>query len=139
VFKCPADVGYDFTTKGGVLIRPSLFDVAGLSYLYNAGELLEGAPQSTDGLGGKTLEWVKRPDRYALIHEPPASPSGEMDQPQSFCVYWHRARKPGSALGMADDECGPRVSPFLFVDGHIRFIDCSGTYGGFPQGVEERQ
>ena len=139
VFRCPADVGFDDKTKGGVLVKPSMFEVAGLSYHYNAGELLEGAPQSTDGLGGKTVEWVKRPAQYALMYEPPAKPSDEMDHPGAYCVYWHRARRPGSALGYADDECGPRVSPFLFVDGHIQFIDCSYTYWGLPPGAEERQ
>ena len=139
VFRCPADVGYEAKTKGGFLLRPSQFEAVGLSYFYNAGELREGAPQATDGLGGKTPEWVKRPEQYVLAYEPPAKPFGEMDHPGSFCVYWHRARKPGSANGMADKECGPRVSSFLFVDGHVRFIDCSFSYGGFPSGVAERQ
>jgi prepilin-type N-terminal cleavage/methylation domain-containing protein len=139
VFKCPADVGYDVISKDGLPVKPSQFDVLGLSYFYNAGELVEGAPQRTDGLGGKTAEWVKRPARYALAYEPPAW-SGDPRHPNSFLVYWHRARKPGSAHGMTDDERGPRVSPILFVDGHIVFTDCSGSYGGgLPFGIETRQ
>ena len=139
VFKCPFDVGYNVVTKGGFELKPSQFEVVGVSYFYNGGELVEGAPQSTDGLGGKTAEWVKRPDRYALIYEPPGRPNGTTDQPDFFCVYWHRARKPGSARGLADQECGPRVSPFLFVDGHLRIVDCTFFYGGSPTGVEWRQ
>lgn len=85
-FQCPADVGYDAVTKGGFLLRPSQFEVVGLSYLYNAGELVDGAPQSTDGLGGKPLEWVRKPDRYALVYEPPGLPS-DPDQPGSLrCI-----------------------------------------------------
>jgi type II secretory pathway pseudopilin PulG len=139
VFRCPADVGYDEVTKGGFLLKSSQFDIVGLSYFYNAGELRDGAPQSTDGLGGKPLEWVKQPARYALVYEPPAQPHGELDQPDSYCIYWHRARKPGSAHGYPDDERGPRVSPILFVDGHILFINCSGAYSGFPEPVDNRQ
>lgn len=139
VFRCPADIGYDSVTKGGFLVKPSQFEVVGLSYLYNSGELLDGAPQSTDGLGGKAVEWVKFPDRYGLAYEPPGLPHGQRDQPDFYCVFWHRARKPGSAHGMEDSERGPRVSPFLFVDGHVLFVDCSGSYGGFPAGVEGRQ
>jgi len=76
VFRCPADVGIDEMTKGGLLVKPSQFDVLGLSYVYNAGELREGAPQATDGLGGKPVEWVKRPASYALVYEPPGKPYG---------------------------------------------------------------
>lgn len=137
VYRCPADVGYDEVTKGGFLVKPSLFVVAGLSYLYNAGEILDGAPQSTDGLGGKTVDWVQRPAQYLLAYEPPGWPRGGEEK---RCVYWHRARKPGSALGrFADKERGPRVSPVLFVDGHVLIIDCSGSYFGFPEPVETRQ
>ncbi len=142
VFRCPADVGYDSVTKGGFRLKPSLFDVVGLSYVYNAGELIDGAPQFTSGLGGKPVEWVQRPARYALVYEPPGAPPGLFDHPTSLCVYWHRARKPGSAhpaAAEADDQRGPRVSPFLFVDGHVQFIDCTGHYAGFPRGVEVRQ
>jgi competence protein ComGC len=138
VFKCPADVGFDVIAPDGLPVRPSQFDVIGVSYIYNAGELIDGAPQSTDGLGGKQSEWIKRPDRYALIYEPPAEASDQR-HPNSFLVYWHRARKPGSAHGDVDSERGPRVSPILFVDGHATFIDCSGSYGTFPTLIETRQ
>jgi prepilin-type processing-associated H-X9-DG protein len=138
VFKCAADVGFDFVAKDGLPVRPSQFDVIGVSYLYNSGELIEGAPQSTDGLGGKQLEWVKRPARYALVYEPPLMASDQR-HPNTFLVYWHRARKPGSAHGEVDNERGPRVSPVLFVDGHVNFIDCTGSYGTFPSSVETRQ
>lgn len=140
-FQCPADVGYDAVTRGGFPLRPSQFDVVGLSYLYNAGELVDGRPQSTDGLGGKPSDWVRKPDRYALVYEPPGLGS-DPSQPGSFSVYWHRARKPGSANGWTDHERGPRVSPVLFVDGHVVFVDCTGCYGvGFPVGgpVDTRQ
>src|SRR6266850_770696 len=119
VFRCPADVGIELTNQGGVLMEPSCFDIVGLSYWYNSGRLSKGAPQSTDGLGGKTLDWVQRPARYILMFEPPGV-AGGADDPRRKMVYWHRARKPGTGSGPnSDTERGPRVSPFLFVDGHV--------------------
>jgi len=138
VFKCPADVGFDVIAPDGLPVRPSQFDVIGVSYTYNAGELIEGRPQSTDGIGGKQSEWIKRPARYALVYEPPAEASDQR-HPNTFLIYWHRARKPGSAHGEKDYERGPRVSPVLFVDGHVSFIDCTGSYGTFPSSIETRQ
>jgi prepilin-type N-terminal cleavage/methylation domain-containing protein len=138
IFRCPADAGCGGTTKGGFPTTPTLFDTIGISYFYNPGELQDNAPARTDGLGGKTVEWVKRPTRYALVYEPPAE-SHDQNQPGTFLVYWHRARKPGFAHGWTDADRGPRISPVLFVDGHIAFVDCSGSYGGFPTSIETRQ
>jgi len=140
-FQCPADVGIELTNLSGVLMEPSCFEVVGLSYCYNSGRLITGAPQATDGLGGKTLDWVRRPSLYPLMYEPPGF-AGGTDDPRRKMVYWHRARKPGTGSGpLADGQRGPRVSAFLFVDGHAKFFDCSGQYAGFPTlpGVEATQ
>ena len=111
VFECPADVGFDFTNKNGIVIAPSMFSACGFSYDYSVG-----------GLAGKKMSSVKSPTEYLLMYERPAF-SGNHDSPNK--VYWHRARKPGTATGQdagdSDKDRGPRVSPILYVDGHVTF------------------
>jgi prepilin-type processing-associated H-X9-DG protein len=151
VFQCPADIGIHATSRyrEGFLLEPSLFEVWGVSYWYHAGdgEHEERFANSTDGLGGRKIEWVKRPSAYVLAAEPPAVEVGQrivspgVTSPMTV-VYWHRARRPGTADGYPDDERGPRVSPFLFVDGHVKFYDCSNQYTRtptFPGEVEFEQ
>jgi prepilin-type processing-associated H-X9-DG protein len=136
-FQCPADVGIDAISKDGFSLEPRLFEVWGVSYWYNAGPDREQFPLSTDGLAGRTIEWVKRPSIYVLAAEPPALGVGNRKLPSGVAgpmrtEYWHRARKPGTGDNYADRERGPRVSPFLFVDGHVKFYDCTGQYTQKP-------
>jgi prepilin-type N-terminal cleavage/methylation domain-containing protein len=138
VFHCPADAGFDDRPEGGPLISPTLFAVAGTSYRYNSGNLEDDESPMTDGLGGKTIEWVKRRAKYLLVYEPPGV-GGRLDSPGAISVYWHCARKPGSGPAGSDQERGPRFSSFLFADGHTSFIDCSYSYGGVPFGIERVQ
>jgi prepilin-type N-terminal cleavage/methylation domain-containing protein/prepilin-type processing-associated H-X9-DG protein len=147
VFRCPADVGIDATNEASVLLEPSLFEVWGLSYWYHAAPGKQLEPLFTDGLAGRKMEWVKRPSAYVLAAEPPAVAGGSRKLPsgvdgQMMSVYWHRARRPGTGDNYADGERGPRVSPFLFVDGHVKFYDCTGQYTSkptFPGEVEFEQ
>jgi hypothetical protein len=137
VFQCPADVGIHATNKGGFLLEPSLFEVWGVSYWYHAGLDTQQRPLSTDGLAGRKIEWVKRPSAYVLAAEPPAVAVANRKLPSGVAgpvttTYWHRARRPGTGDNYADLERGPRVSPFLFVDGHLKFYDCSGRYTTEP-------
>jgi prepilin-type N-terminal cleavage/methylation domain-containing protein len=138
-FGCPADVGIDFTNKNGFVIAPSVFAAVGSSYRYNLGRPQPGASQPIGGLGGKKMDWVKSPTGFMLMYEPPAF-SGNPDNPNNKIVYWHRARKPGTATGLAakdpDKERGPRVSPILYVDGHVKFLDFTHGYGGFGPHIE---
>ena len=132
VFRCPADVGIDITNRGGFWMEPSCFDTVGVSYSYNSGLYLKGTTES--GLAGHPMEWVQRPAAFILMYEIPAW-GGDPNEPRSKMVYWHRARRPGTDSGAeADARRGPRVSPFVFVDGHVKFYDCSGQYFGFPRG-----
>jgi prepilin-type processing-associated H-X9-DG protein len=129
VFRCPADVGIDATNKWGVLLEPSLFEVWGVSYWYHEKSAL-------GGLGDKKMEWVQSPSTYVLVAEPPAVAVSTRTVPTGVAgpttLYWHRARRPGTGEGYADGQRGPRVSPFLFVDGHVEFFDCTGQYTGEP-------
>ncbi|HYG34332.1 MAG TPA: YraN family protein [Clostridia bacterium] len=140
VFRCPADVGIDAPNQWGVLLEPSLFEVWGVSYWYHE-------RSASGGLGYKKMEWVQRPSAYVLVAEPPAVSVGRRVVPPGVAgpmttVYWHRARRPGTGKEYVDGERGPRVSPFLFVDGHVKFYDCSYMYTGtppFPGEVEFEQ
>ncbi|HEY5915678.1 MAG TPA: prepilin-type N-terminal cleavage/methylation domain-containing protein [Verrucomicrobiae bacterium] len=140
VFRCPADVGIDTPNQSGVLLQPSLFEVWGVSYWYHE--------RSTfGGLGDKKMEWVHKPSAYVLAAEPPAVAVGNRIVPPGVAGpmtthYWHRARRPGTGDGYADGQRGPRVSSFLFVDGHVKFYDCTGQYTTtptFPGEVEFEQ
>ncbi len=139
-FGCPADVGVDFTNKDGIVLAPSVFAARGLSYGYNVGNFVYskvGVPESLNerysGLAGKKMDTIKSPAAYLLMYEAPAL-SNDDDQPIEV-VYWHRARKPGTAKGPPwadpDKDRGPRVSPILFVDGHVIFLDFTGGRGRF--------
>jgi prepilin-type processing-associated H-X9-DG protein len=123
VFRCPADVGMDLRPGGGPNITPTMFQFAGNSYHLN------------ERLRDRTTDWVRSvgsPSKYIGLYEPPAD-----EYLGRTYVYWHRARKPGSVTGKYhDDERGPRVSPILFVDGHVEFVDFSFRYGMFSAHVD---
>lgn len=150
VFGCPADVGIDVINRDGVIFSPSCFATWGLSYHYNFGYPKGGVPDSPDerysGIAGHKMDSIKSPARFLVMHEPPTYSGYRSTYTGSkfMRVYWHRARKPGTATGMdagdPDEDRGPRVSPILFVDGHVTFLDFTGGLGdfdphGWPDGV----
>jgi prepilin-type N-terminal cleavage/methylation domain-containing protein/prepilin-type processing-associated H-X9-DG protein len=116
--------------------RPSDFTTVGCSYHYNGGDLTwlsetEPYPQSQSLLASQRESWVQRPDKYILMHEPPArpypndpkNPDGTTDVITGVMWYqWH------TSLGRVDIDdplYAPRrfISPILFVDGHVRIHD----------------
>jgi prepilin-type processing-associated H-X9-DG protein len=109
----------DLRPAGGPWVRPTAFQWAGSSYVYNEW-----------GLADRRTDWVRSPPKYVVLHEPTVLRSGGDEYSGRVYVYWHRARKPGSGNGLSDKERGPRVSPILFVDGHVEFVDCSFCYSG---------
>ena len=129
VFRCPADAGFDESMPNGPKIRPTLWAFTGCSYQYNGQQSFE--PEQVRGLAGQKEQWVEKPGQFVLMHESAAQP-WDPDNEQRVCVYWHRARKPGSARGRPDRERGPRVSPILFVDGHVSWLDCTDSYSSQP-------
>jgi len=110
-------------------VTPSQFALTGTSYSYNAGFTGEEEHWVIDN---KPLGWVKSPSKYVLIHERPASVFYPGNDEKRTCVYWHRARKPGSAMGHSDEEFGPRYAGVGFVDGHAALINFTGFYNSQP-------
>lgn len=122
VFSCPADqgllVGHPDAPKH-INMEPSAFETVGCSYVYNNGTLwyrMEPDRQSLrKKMGWLALNsdaWVSHPDKYILLHEPPAAL-------QAGGYYqWHFNRGP---TRFHHPRFAPRkfISPVAFVDGHV--------------------
>ncbi len=119
VYKCTSDQGQKaiLGAPGEPEEKPSDFATVGMSYHYNSGSLavVEGGGFRlgfAGGLAGQTEDWAPQPERYILMHEPPARLySGGWSQ-------WHYA------MGRSDidDPVYARqrfMSPILFIDGHV--------------------
>ena len=119
VYKCTSDKG-----QTRILMdvsepeeKPSNFTTIGMSYHYNSGSLtlLEGGGFRKGfggGLASQSEDWVPQPERYILMHEPPARVY------PGFWSQWHYS------MGRSDidDPVYARqrfMSPVLFVDGHV--------------------
>jgi|ERR1051325_1760863 prepilin-type N-terminal cleavage/methylation domain-containing protein len=126
VFHCPADRGQ---VADGCCpcadIKPTDWETVGCSYNYNAGNLayLSGGGFKEEpedrflGLSGKSESWVPSPERYILVHEPPARPFG-CPPTQPMWYQWHFCRGPSDI----EDPQTARpdfISPIAFVDGHV--------------------
>jgi prepilin-type N-terminal cleavage/methylation domain-containing protein len=128
VFRCPVD-------KGQVLyvccpcehyLKPSDWEKLGCSYHYNDGGLaylggggFKQPPADQEyGIAGKSEDWAPSPERYILLHEPPARlygcPPGEIPK----WYQWHFLRGPSD---IEDPQTARQqfISPIAFVDGHV--------------------
>ncbi len=140
-FRCPTDRGMTCLSDApGCIVHssfPSLWEMTGCSYHYNAGGLI--SPQSTNGgnsvtrlpqadavrgLAGKTEAWVDDPQRFLLMHEPAARPYYKPTPDIFRWTQWHRA---GGATDFADPALAgtPFFSMTAFVDGHAALHDFS--------------
>lgn len=146
LFRCPMDKGHrgdldwpNHRTDD----KPSAWETAGCSYLYNI-EL--GAPEDTSRhpplplatlrptrgtIASQAESWVEHPDRYILMNEPPAQPLDKVLSPVpriwiNFWAQWHRNR---GRTDFRDPRIAPAlfVSPVLFVDGHAAVHDFSAA------------
>jgi prepilin-type N-terminal cleavage/methylation domain-containing protein len=141
VYHCPVD-------KGQVLykccecvanLKPTDWQTLGCSYQYNAGDLTylagEGFKVPPEdkayGLSGKHESWVPSPERYILLHEPPARLYGcpTTDRPRWY--QWHYAR---GATDIDDPQTARQqfISPIAFVDGHVAQHDFSKSLSTDP-------
>lgn len=122
VYECPADRGQlEISCYADPLpIKPRNFSVIGCSYHYNGG----GLPHLRGGgflkrragiLARQREDWVTQPDRFILMHEPPARQFGCTT---ANWTQWHfgRARSVIMDLRYARQNF---FSPILFVDGHV--------------------
>ena len=146
IFRCPMDKGHmgdlDWPHHQVNHDKPSAWETAGSSYLYNislqAPEDTTRQPplplatlQPTRGTVARKAEsWVDHPDRYILMHEPPAQSLNKVITPPprlvwlSYWTQWHRNR---GRVDFRDPRIAPAmfVSPVLFVDGHVAIHDFS--------------
>ena len=126
VYHCPVDKGqYYYGCPGPgcdlVNVKPSDWATFGCSYHYNDGGLtylMNGGfkQPNAGGLAGKTEDWVPSPDRYILLHEPPARIYGCLDV-RAMWYQWHFLRGPSD---IEDPQTARHdfISPIAFVDGH---------------------
>jgi len=122
VYRCPADKGqllYHCCTC--THLKPTNWETLGCSYHYNTDDLtfLTGGgfkEPRAGSLPGKNEDWVPSPDRYILLHEPPARLYG--CPPELPMWYqWHFVRGPSD---IEDPQTARQqfISPIAFVDGH---------------------
>lgn len=145
IFRCPMDKGHfgdlDWPHHRTHHDKPSAWETAGSSYLYN---IALGAPRdstrnpplplgtllpSRGRIASQLESWVEKPERYILMNEPPAQPLDKVIFPRprvwiSHWTQWHRNR---GRIDFRDPTIAPTmfVSPILFVDGHAAVHDFS--------------
>jgi prepilin-type N-terminal cleavage/methylation domain-containing protein len=154
LFHCPEDHGVLVPVKTlpiTVLLKPSCWDVAGCSYMYNT-----GTPWGHDRtrlpeaetLAGSKVGSITDPSRFILMHEPPARSFKIRLNWDNSHVYqhWHYAA-PSSWYNLPNGVDTPQpyldgdgrkfVSPNLFVDGHVANHDFTSTIHADPDYVFE--
>ena len=124
VYRCPADKGSRILPCTDPRLKPSKWLTIGCSYQYNAGALTVMAgggfrqvpADAREGLASKPESWVPTPERYILMHEPPARLYGCPQTPPEW-YQWHYSR---ARSDIDDPRTAPAqfISPVAFVDGH---------------------
>lgn len=139
VYRCPADKGQRILPCIlPVKLKPSNWETIGCSYQYNAGSLttLAGGgfllppADPGDGIANKAEDWAPSPERYILLHEPPARLYGCLNTPPEW-YQWHFA---GGASDISDPQRARQqfISPVLFVDGHTTMHNFSKALSTDP-------
>ncbi len=139
VYRCPADKGQRILPcELAVKLKPSNWEAIGCSFQYNAGALttisgggfkLPPADQA-EGVANKSEDWAPSPERYILLHEPPARLYGCATSPPEW-YQWPYAR--GSS-DIADPQRAPQqfISAVQFVDGHAAMHNFSKSLSTDP-------
>lgn len=145
VFHCPMDKGHRARPHGidcppyHEISKPSLWDYAGSSYMYNSAlyapvdnsrvpplpPVVKTLPRP--GLPRITTDEVEYPDRFILAHEPPARPVGRTIAPftvEPWWCQWHRNR---GRVDFRDPTIAPDLffSNTLYVDGRVEMNNFS--------------
>jgi hypothetical protein len=140
LFCCPADRGMNFAPDSPPV--DNNYEMAGTSYKYNeipwpVPLLLPIKNNDRDGLAGKKEDWLSQPSRYALLHEPSATPNNSIGTMLYF--FWHYARGPNTVDGDLSKVVDRFISAVQFADGHSaqhdftraitlrRFYPCEAT------------
>ena len=136
VYKCFKDKGQIEYGCSIPPMKPSNFDTIGSSYKYNSGDLtvLSGGGFKLGregGLANQSETWAPQPERFILMHEPPARIYG---CGKAWWAQWHQVRGPSDIEDVVYAK-GRFVSPVLFVDGHVashNFSRSLNTDPAFP-------
>ena len=136
VYKCAKDKGQIEYACDIPPMKPSNFSTIGSSYKYNAGDLtlLSGGGFKlgrAGGLAGQDETWAPQPEKFILVHEPPARIYG-CGSP--WWHQWHHVRG-NSDIGDVAYSRQRYISPVLFVDGHVashNFAKALSTDPYFP-------
>jgi len=146
-FHCPDDHGVQLLVwiTPPILLKPTCWEVAGCSYMYNILWPYHQTRRPLEGtLDGKLSSWVPDPPRSILVHEPPA---------RSFRIginrvimqefqHWHYSTLPSDWRSVPNEADCPQiylpqdhrkfVSPSLFVDSHVAFHDFTANIRADP-------
>lgn len=151
VFRCPDDHGAQILIDlpKGVLLKPTSWEIAGCSYMYNVFEPYHKTLHPLDGtLAGNKVGWVPNPSLFILMHEPPARsfPIKVNNVVMHVFQHWHYAPITDWHHLPNTDDWPQRdlpadglkfISPVLFVDGHVITRDFSAGIRSNPDYVFE--
>jgi hypothetical protein len=125
VYRCPVDKGRIADGCCDCSKKPAVWETVGCSYDYNAARLTyltgggfkEEPEDKLFGLSGKPETWAPSPERYILLHEPPARMYGCLPATPRW-YQWHFLRGPSD---IEDPQTARQefISPIAFVDGHV--------------------
>ena len=144
-FRCPMDQGtcgdLDWPLPIDMYDKPTSWETAGCSYLYNAS--LQGMRDKTrspplpsvtllTNLGTialKTTDWVRKPAKFILMNEPPAVIRMQRISPTNAIPWWTQWHRNRLSVDFRDPNLAAPlyISPILFVDGHAAMLDFSGS------------
>jgi prepilin-type processing-associated H-X9-DG protein len=137
-FHCPDDHGalIQIRIDLGVFLKPTSWEIAGCSYMYNIPAPIFLVPYDKTrlpqedpelGLASKTVGWVPSPSLYILMFEPPARsyPNVLFDGvPTHIFQHWHfGAINTDTPTALLPSDRLRFYSPILFVDGHVAGFD----------------
>ena len=119
VYKCFKDKGQIEYGCNIPPMKPSNFETIGSSYKFNSGDLTVlsggGFKLGRDGgMANAAESWAPEPERFILMHEPPARIYG---CEKAWWSQWHQARG-GTDIEDVVYSRQRFISPILFVDGH---------------------
>ena len=139
LFHCPADRGVlaGLPTDPPTCLKPTSWEVAGCSYVYNIMAYFYRVTSNRFAEGNK-VTWVANPSLFILMYEPPAGAViTEVDHQTVYTfVHWHYCPAPIDWT----DTPAPRlpsdpykfISPITFVDGRVAVHDFSKAIRGNP-------